>query len=97
MSERATCTTSKMDYLMQQLTFIAVAYWAVFSSSLLQAQVETFDLPRLDDVRIDGDFRDWDGEQGFGVEGLLQTLNAANLLDKTLIKSQFTTRFADIM
>lgn len=35
------------------------------------AQVETFDLPRLDNIKIDGDFSDWD-YQGFGVEVLLQ-------------------------
>lgn len=39
--------------------------------SNLSAQVETFDLPRLEHVKIDGDFSDWD-QKGFGVEVLLQ-------------------------
>lgn len=49
---------------------IVVVY--LLSVSPAKAQVETFDLPRLDGVRIDGDFNDWDEEQGFGVEVLLQ-------------------------
>ena len=49
---------------------IVVVYLLAVSPA--KAQVETFDLPRLDGVRIDGDFNDWDEEQGFGVEVLLQ-------------------------
>lgn len=36
------------------------------------SQSETFDLPKLDHVKIDGEFNDWGAENGFGVEVLLQ-------------------------
>ncbi len=51
--------------------FVAACLSALCSFSLV-AQVETFDLPKLDKVEIDGDFSDWEGGQGFGVEVLLQ-------------------------
>jgi len=57
---------------MKPLTGVTLAIVSVFCASSLRAQVETFDLPRLDEIRIDGDFSDWDGGQGFGVEVLLQ-------------------------
>ena len=60
------------DLPMKSFTCVTVVLVSVFFASCLQAQVETFDLPRLDEVRIDGDFGDWDDGQGLGVEVLLQ-------------------------
>jgi pimeloyl-ACP methyl ester carboxylesterase len=57
---------------MKSHTSVNVAILSVFCASGLRAQVETFDLPRLDEIRIDGDFSDWDDGQGFAVEVLLQ-------------------------
>jgi len=56
---------------MKSVISVTVAILSVFCASSLRAQVETFDLPRLDEIRIDGDFSDWDDGQGFGVEVLL--------------------------
>lgn len=50
----------------------SVIILACLSTSSIWAQVETFDLPKLDNIKIDGDFSDWDRERGFGVEVLLQ-------------------------
>lgn len=44
----------------------------LISAAPLCAQVQTFDIPKLDSVKIDGDFSDWEDEPGFGVETLLQ-------------------------
>jgi hypothetical protein len=55
---------------MKPLATAAILFLFCVPSAM--AQVETFDLPRLDGVRIDGDFSDWNGGQGFGVEVLLQ-------------------------
>jgi len=56
-----------------KLTTTAITLALLGASTLeMQAQVETFDVPKLDSVSIDGDFSDWDSEPGFGVEILLQ-------------------------
>ncbi len=52
-------------------SFYAMALLFI-SAVPLYAQVETFDIPKLDSVKIDGDFSDWEDEPGFGVETLLQ-------------------------
>lgn len=57
---------------MQRLIHIFIVILFGAASPALQAQVETFDLPRLDQIKIDGDFSDWGDDQGFGVEVLLQ-------------------------
>ena len=57
---------------MKTIAQYAMAILLVFCCTGLRAQVETFDLPRLDDVQIDGDFSDWDSGHGFAVEVLLQ-------------------------
>ncbi|MDF1744251.1 MAG: sugar-binding protein [Gimesia sp.] len=44
----------------------------LLNMSPLWAQVETFDIPKLDQIKIDGDFSDWKQKPGFGVEVLLQ-------------------------
>ncbi len=55
-------------------SFVAITIASLWAScaSVLWAQVKTFDLPRLDEIRIDGDFSDWENRPGFGVEVLLQ-------------------------
>jgi dienelactone hydrolase len=57
---------------MKQSICLCFTILAVLCAFDLHAQVETFDLPRLDQIRIDGDFNDWGDDQGFGVEVLLQ-------------------------
>lgn len=66
---------------MKQLIRLIFAILIGLCGSNVSAQVETFDLPRLDHVNIDGDFSDWDSEQGFGVEVLLQEEGALKNAD----------------
>ena len=66
---------------MKKHTRLILVLLICLGAAPLRAQVETFDLPRLDNIRIDGDFGDWDAGTGFGVEVLLQeegTLKEAN-------------------
>lgn len=57
---------------MNPLTRLTTAALSAFCAANLMAQVETFDLPKLDTVQIDGDFSDWGDDLGLAVEVLLQ-------------------------
>ncbi|MDB4793107.1 hypothetical protein OAG75_00540 [bacterium] len=63
------------------MKFISKCFLLVLiSPSILFSQVETFDLPRLDGITIDGDFSDWT-RMGFGVEVLMQEEGALKSAD----------------
>ncbi len=57
---------------MRTVAYIIIITLMLLSTSCLSAQAETFNIPKLDNIKIDGDFSDWNRDQGFGVEVLLQ-------------------------
>ena len=57
---------------MKRATACIAITLVLLSVAPLWAQVETFAIPKLESVKIDGDFSDWEAEPGFGVEVLMQ-------------------------